>query len=126
MKRSSISLPDSVYSELSYLAERLGVSRSAIVADVLSQTLPPMGELLRSIPDNPTEGDALRFRGESAKVIREKLNNLRDMSDDLFTSSRISYDSCADRPSGCSCDYSSGERVAPAYGCLVHGGPDGE
>lgn len=120
MRRTSLTLPPAVIDDLDYIASRSRASRSAVASEILSEALPTLVSLLRSIPDSPEPGDALRFRGQSAELIRERLDNLRDMSDDLLSPSRLPLDPCGDRPAGCSCDYSSGERVAPSEGCLVH------
>lgn len=120
MRRTSLTLPPEVIDGLDYIASRSRVSRSAVASEILGEAIPTLVSLLQTIPENPEPGDALRFRGQSAELIRERLDHLRDMSDDLLSPNRLPLDACGDRPAGCSCDYSSGERIPPAGGCLVH------
>lgn len=125
MKRASFTLPPEVLQDLAYVASRLGSSKSAIVAEVLGSTLGPLTELLRVVPDEsalPPEETVRRLRGASGALIRERLDHLRDVVESLDDPDGFELTPCDDRPAGCSCDYSSGERVPPARGCLVHGG----
>lgn len=124
MKRASFTLPPAVVDDLDYVSRRIGVTKSSIVSDVLSEALGPLSALLRSIPEDATAEDAsaalMRFRGASSDVIRGRLDALRDAMDSLDPES-FELTPCEDRPAGCSCDYSSGKRVPPASGCFVHG-----
>lgn len=131
MQRASFTLPPEVVERLGYVSRRLGATKSSIVAEVLTEVLGPLSELLKTIPEGglaEASPDALmRFRGASGDVIRERLNSIRDYADaldpDAFQLEQ--YDDCADRPAGCSCDYSTGERIPPRSGCLVHGRDEG-
>ena len=63
----------------------LGVSRSALVGEFLADGVSHVRKLLEIIPPNPTPADVLRLRGESADVIRARLDQLKGMTDDLFS-----------------------------------------
>jgi len=124
MKRASFTLSPEVVDNLAYVSRRMGVTKSSIVSQVLSEALGPLSELLRSIPEDATPADAnaalMRFRGASGDVIRDRLDSLRDTMDSIDPDA-FELTPCDDRPAGCSCDYSSGERVPPSSGCFVHG-----
>lgn len=126
--RASFTLPPDVVRELDYVSRRLGATKSSVVSEVLAEVLGPLSELLRAMPEGASpSGDSdalLRFRGASGDVIRGRLNALRDLMADIDPES-FELVPCADRPAGCSCDYSSGERVPPRGGCLVHGSEEG-
>lgn len=82
--RSSFTLPPDLLKDLAFCADRVRVSRSALLADVVGGPLADLRALFESLPPNPTPEDVLRFRGKSEDVINRRLENLRDMSSDLF------------------------------------------
>lgn len=85
MAKISLSLPPALVTDLDYLSARLGVSRSALVGEFLADGVSHVRKLLEVIPPNPTPADVLRLRGESADVIRARLDQLKGMTDDLFS-----------------------------------------
>lgn len=85
LSKISITAPPELVVDLDYVAGRLGVSRSALIAQVLPEPLHTMRALLEQVPLNPTPEDVLRFRGESADLVRQKIDSLRDLGDDLFS-----------------------------------------
>lgn len=85
LKKVSLALDPDLVSDLDYSAARLGISRSALVNNLLGQGVPPMRKLLEQIPLSPTPADIVRFRGESVKVIEERLSGLVGAGDDLFS-----------------------------------------
>lgn len=119
-KRVSLSLAPEVYDALTEVAHLMGISRSALVNEMLSEGLPSLAEFVKQVKGVQGSDAAMRLRGASAAAIRQQLNSLRDAVDDIDPDS-FELTPCEDRPAGCSCDYSSGERVPPARGCLVHG-----
>lgn len=124
MVRTSFTLPPEVVEQISFVSTRLGATKSAIVGQVLSEALGPLSALLQAIPADATadpEETLLRLRGASGELIRGRLDNLRDVMDSLGDPDTFELTPCDDRPAGCSCDYSTGERVPPSRGCLVHG-----
>ena len=85
MVRTSFTLPPDVNDDLSYVARRLGVTRSALRADLLREALGMVAPTLRDLPEEPTERDVLRYRGESERLIDERLDSARRLRDDLFS-----------------------------------------
>lgn len=85
LSKISITIPPELLTDLDYVAGRLGVSRSALIAEVLPEALGFMRGMLEQVPLNPTPDDVLRFRGESADLVRQKIDSIREMSDDLFS-----------------------------------------
>lgn len=73
LERISFTLPPALLSDLAAISERIGVSRSAIVADLLTGPAHDMRELLEAIPPAPTQADLLRLRGKSEALIEERL-----------------------------------------------------
>ena len=85
LKRVSISLPSEIADDLDYVAGRLGISRSAFVAQILTQTdLPSVRTLLKSIPEQPSEADTKRFRGESKQFVKIQIDRLQQLQGGLF------------------------------------------
>ena len=86
MSKISVSLPTEIVSDLDYLAVRTGVSRSALIGQLLQESVPEVRRILELVPPNPTPAEMLRMRGQSEDLIRERLQSLKGMTDDLFTS----------------------------------------
>jgi hypothetical protein len=71
--RVSFSLPRDVVADVSYCAERLGVTRSALVAEMLAASCQPLGELLRETPSHPSPADVKRLRGASLELVKTRV-----------------------------------------------------
>lgn len=81
----SVSLPAELVENLDFLSSRMGVSRSAIISEALSESMADAARLVRLIPPNPTPADVLRMRGESEELVRDRLASVNSMlSGDLF------------------------------------------
>lgn len=78
-------MPPQMYDDLDYIASRLGVSRSALVTQLLTDIVPDIKSMLEAIPANMTETDLVRFRGKSESIVLERMENLRRMKHDLFS-----------------------------------------
>ena len=78
--RVSLSLPTSIVEDIKFCSERIGVSRSAFVADLL-QDVSQLASLLRAL-DLPDAKESLRLRGDSAEVLRQRIADLRHKLDD--------------------------------------------
>lgn len=85
MAKVAMSLPRSLVDDLDYLVARLGVSRSALAAELLSEAVAEMRRVVSLIPPNPTPADLLRMRGESEAFVRERIANAARLTDDLFS-----------------------------------------
>lgn len=84
MVRMSFTVPPSLRSDLDYLSSRLGVTKSALVTELMAGPLQDLRSLVELVPDNPTEEDVLRARGVSNELIAERLRAYRKLEGDLF------------------------------------------
>lgn len=88
LKRVSISMPIELVDDLDYISRRLGVSRSGFVSQMLlAGNINQLRTLLSHIPEQPTEGDLKRFRGDSKGYIEDALAKLQQMQGGLFDDS---------------------------------------
>jgi len=85
MVRVSFTVPPQVREDLGYLSGRLGVTKSAFVSLLLGEAVADLRRLMESVPEQPSDGDMLRLRGESKDLIEARIGNLQGMSDDLFS-----------------------------------------
>lgn len=84
LRKVSLALDPALVSDLDYVSGRLGISRSALVGQLLGEAVSPMREIFEQIPLSPTPADVVRFRGESAKVVEARLAELQGIAHDLF------------------------------------------
>lgn len=84
-KKISITISPELVSDLDFISRRLGVSRSALISEMLSEPVRVAAELFHTIPENPTPEDVLRFRGDSEDVVRGRIAQLNAMTHDLFS-----------------------------------------
>lgn len=85
MVKIAMSLPPALVDNLDYLTGRLGVSRSALAAELLADAVAEMRRVISLVPPNPTPLDLLRMRGESEAFIRQRIASATQMTDDLFS-----------------------------------------
>jgi hypothetical protein len=85
LQKVSLALDPDVVSDLGYITTRLGVSRSALVNNLLTECVPTMRKLLEQVPLSPTPADVVRFRGDSASIVQERIADLQGIADDLFS-----------------------------------------
>lgn len=85
MVKIAMSLPPALVEDLDYLTGRLGVSRSALAAELLTDAVSEMRRIISLIPPNPTPLELLRMRGESEAFVRDRIANATRMTDDLFS-----------------------------------------
>lgn len=85
LRKISITVSPELAADLDYVAGRLGVSRSAIISELLVAPVSDMRAMLDQLPLNPTPADVVRFRGASAEVVRDRLTNLQGIADDLLS-----------------------------------------
>lgn len=84
MVRMSFTLPPELRADLDYLSARLGVTKSALVAELLTTPVHDLRSLVETVPDNPTKDDVLRARGVSNELITQRLQSYRKIEGDLF------------------------------------------
>jgi len=84
MVRMSFTLPPQLRADLDYLSSRLGVTKSALVSELLTSPLHDLRSLVESVPDNPTQEDLIRARGTSNELITQRLQSYRKIEGDLF------------------------------------------
>lgn len=85
MAKIAMSLPPALVEDLDYLTGRLGVSRSALAAELLTDAVAEMRRVISLIPPNPTPLELLRMRGESEAFVRERIASATKLTDDLFS-----------------------------------------
>lgn len=84
-KKVSLSLEASTVDDLDYVTNRMGISRSALVSQLLLEALPSVRQVIELIPDAPTAADVVRYRGESKAIVQSRLESARRATDDLFS-----------------------------------------
>lgn len=84
MVRMSFTVPPQVRADLDYLSTRLGVTKSALISELLATPLADLRSLVEMVPDNPSQDDLLRARGKSNELITDRLQSYRKLEGDLF------------------------------------------
>lgn len=84
MVRMSFTVPPQVRADLDYLSARLGVTKSALISELLATPLADLRSLVELVPDNPSQDDLLRARGKSNELITDRLQSYRKLEGDLF------------------------------------------
>lgn len=83
-RRCSVSLPSALVDDLDYVAKRLRMSRSAFLSGLLAEGLPPLVQLLKTLPEDlstTTDADARRFRGAAADALSKQVSDLLELRD---------------------------------------------
>ena len=89
MVRMSFTVPPSIRQNLDYLSSRMGITKSALVSELLTTPLSDLRDLMEMVPDNPSEADLLRASGKSNELIAARLRSLRSIEGDLFDERNI-------------------------------------
>ena len=74
--RLTISLPPDQYHDLAYISQRMGISRSAVLTQMLGDGLAHARRLVACVPESPDDYTVSRYRGDSKEIIRERLQTL--------------------------------------------------
>lgn len=74
-RRVTLTLPVTLVQDADYVAGRLGITRSALLSEVITDTLSPLSSMLSSLPDQPTPSDIKRLKGASVVYIKEQVTN---------------------------------------------------
>jgi hypothetical protein len=79
MERLSFSLPKSLARDLTYMAKRMGVSRSALVGQLLAE-VPSLAAVMRLLPESgATADDVVRARGASVALVNQRVAEFRGL-----------------------------------------------
>ena len=89
VSKVTVSLSPEVLRDIDYISSQLGMSRSSFINAYLRKALPPAVSLVGQIPAFSGEigktPEAMRLRGLSVDIIKDKLSNLfSGLQDDLF------------------------------------------
>jgi hypothetical protein len=85
MVRRTYSIPQELDDDLTYIAGRVGVSRSALLTQLLTDACNDLAQLVAQVPENPSRDDAVRYRGKSRTLVEQRIGSLQRMADDLFS-----------------------------------------
>lgn len=82
--RATFSLPAQLAKDIARLARRMGVSQSALLAELLAAPIAAMLEVVETIPEaGATPADVKRARGKSVALIREAVQQTQDLANEL-------------------------------------------
>jgi len=88
VRRLTVSLPKEVVSNLDYISSTIGMSRSAFLSALLSESLPPLVPLVQITAECAREGDQKRYRGAATSAIDATVSRLVSgievLQNDLF------------------------------------------
>lgn len=88
IKRVSVSLPTHLADDVDYVSSRLGMTRSAFITQfLLGGELDKLRSILSAIPEDPSEADVKRYRGDSRAYIADQLAKLQELQGGLFDDS---------------------------------------
>lgn len=79
---TSLHLPVQVAKDLNYVAKRLGVTQSALVAHLLGEPLADIRGLLQQTPEPADAVAVKRLRGQSAELVAQRLAEANLLLDD--------------------------------------------
>ena len=85
MVRMSLTVTPSLSSDVGYIASRIGITKSALIGQLLNESVADLRQLLEAVPERPDKGDVLRFRGQSEALVSERMDSLRRLDNDLFS-----------------------------------------
>lgn len=84
VRRCTMSLPSDLVEKLDKLSALVGISRSALVAELLGESVDVLDSLLQ-VAAVPSPENLRRLRGDSARVVQEKVSKLKGLLEgDLF------------------------------------------
>jgi len=75
-KRVTVSIPIELADGLTYLARRMAVSKSALVAELLKE-VPELVEIVQGVPEQgATQKDVVRARGRSLELVEARVGKV--------------------------------------------------
>jgi hypothetical protein len=81
MVRASFTMEPEILQKLKFIADKMGISRSACLNQLLGSPLDDLSEMLSDVPDKPTVDDILRARGKSNAMILKRLGHYMNALD---------------------------------------------
>lgn len=85
MARFSVTIPDPLREDVDYISQRMGVTRSALISELLAGSVPDLRSLVEMLPEDGTEPDMVRLRGASADIVRSRLQELQEGDNDFLS-----------------------------------------
>ena len=86
--RRTYSFPTELSDDIEYLSGVLGVSRSAFLTSLLTETCSDLRRLLGDIDIQDPNSALKRFRGSSMDLVNERVEQLKGLDNDLFGSNK--------------------------------------
>lgn len=82
--RATFSLPAKLAQDINRLAKRMGVSQSALLAELLTDPIAAMCEVIDQIPPTgATTDDVKRAKGKSVALIRDAVRSTQELAREL-------------------------------------------
>lgn len=108
--RLTFTLPPVMAADLQYLSDRMGISRGALLVQLVGHPLHQLAGMVRATPDNPDAESLRRFRGQSIDYIEQAVSDaMRELE----------VDSAPDVALVCTCTHTRYERMENRD-CPVH------
>lgn len=77
VRRVTLSLPEELAADLTYVHKRMNISKSALVSSMIADAIHDFRQLVESLPPEPDTEDVKRFRGKSADLILHRVASLQ-------------------------------------------------
>lgn len=81
--RMTITLPAELAGDIARVAGRFGITRSALLVQLLMEPMAELGKLVDMVPPTPSAGDVKRFRGASIELIERVVGEAQEVADAL-------------------------------------------
>lgn len=78
-KRVSFYISESLNDDLVVLSRRMGISKSVLVDRLLEVPVRSLVDLLSSLPEGPSAGDVVRFRGRSIDLVERQIAEMHEV-----------------------------------------------
>ena len=79
VKRITVSLDAELVKDIDYLHKRLGLSRSAMLNEMLSRGIRDLAEIVREMSSEMQDDGLKRLRGKSAVKVAQRMEELQQM-----------------------------------------------
>ena len=77
LARATFVLSRSANDDLDYLSQRMGQSRSSLVREVLEPGIVQLAQMLRAVPDHPTQADIDLFANSAISEVDGIADNVK-------------------------------------------------